>query len=265
MKRCREDRKSTSPKGRTPIGCRWVLKIKRGKVGEIIKYKARLVAKGFKQIYGVDFSHTFAPTVKMSAVRSILTLAATKDMVVKHLDIKTAYLYGDLEEEIYMELPEWFEHDPNRKRFVYLLKRGLYGLKQSGRQWNKKLDGSLKDANFIQSEQEPCLYTKYDKEDNLIIAIAVFVDDIISAATTIELHEETKKFLSTFYELNDEGDLNWFTGIAIYRDSEKKVFYLSQKQYILEMIKEYNMEDWNSVKVPVDPNFDMSLMKLEKD
>ena len=97
------------PTGRKPIGCKWVLKIKRGSDGEIVKYKARLVAKGFAQSYGIDYKYTFAPTVKMSAVRLLLTIAAVKDLDIRHLDVKTAYLYGDLEEDIYMEFPPWYE------------------------------------------------------------------------------------------------------------------------------------------------------------
>lgn len=253
------------PKGRVPIGCKWVLKIKRGKKGEILKYKARLVAKGFKQIYGVDFTHTFSPTVKMSTVRALLTIAALNDLKVKHLDVKTAFLYGDLDEEIFMDLPEWFEDAAKDKDFIYKLKRSIYGLKQAGRQWNKKLDASLREAGFTQSEQEPCLYTKFDENGRLLVALAVFVDDIIGAAKTDELYEETRKFLNLFYELNDEGELNWFTGIAIYRDKEKKRFYLNQRQYSTEMLQMFGMSDCKPCHTPVDANLDMTKMYRTKE
>ena len=249
------------PKGRKPIGCKWVLKIKRGSDGEIVKYKARLVAKGFAQTYGIDYKHTFAPTVKMSAVRLLLTIAAVKDLNIRHLDVKTAYLYGDLEEDIYMEFPPWYEDvNPNGK-YVFKLNRGLYGLKQAGRQWNKKLDESLRKAGFMKSMQEPCVYYKMFGDNDKTVALAVFVDDIIIAATEDKDIEEVKKFLKLFFEINDEGDLTWYTGIKVSRNRRLRQIYLSQSQYITDMLKRFDLADCNPQRTPVDVNIDMSLMK----
>ena len=249
------------PKGRKPIGCKWVLKIKRGSDGEIVKYKARLVAKGFAQTYGIDYKHTFAPTVKMSAVRLLLTIAAVKDLNIRHLDVKTAYLYGDLEEDIYMEFPPWYEDVNQNGKYVFKLNRGLYGLKQAGRQWNKKLDESLRKAGFIKSAQEPCIYYKmFDGEDKTV-ALAVFVDDIIIAANNDKDIEEVKTFLQLFFEINDEGELNWYTGIKVSRNRKLRQIYLSQPQYITDMLKRFDMADCKAQRTPVDVNIDMSLMK----
>lgn len=244
-----EMNRSEIPKGRKTIGCRWVLKIKRGPTGEIVKYKARLVAKGYAQVHGIDYNHTFAPTVKMSAIRLVLTIAAIEKLKVRHLDIKTAYLYGDLDEEIYMKSPDWYDESMNPD-VVLKLKRGLYGLKQAGRQWNKKLTDSLKEAGFEKSEQEPCIFTKGDLTPRTIIAI--FVDDILVAAATDEGIELIKTFLSLFYKLNDEGELTWYTGIKITRDFEGRKFYLSQSQYIEDMLTNFGMSDARTCATPIE-------------
>ena len=241
--------KSEVPHGRKPIGCKWVLKIKRGSDGEIIKYKARLVAKGFSQRHGIDYNHTFAPTVKLSAVRMLLTIAALEKLQVRHLDIKTAYLYGDLDEEIYMKLPEWYERKQSTESVLQLV-RGLYGLKQAGRQWNKKISNSLKEAGFEKSDQEPCIFIKLLDEKHIIIAI--FVDDIIIAANNDKLIEEVKNFLALYYQLNDEGELTWYTGIKITRDFNGRRFYLSQPQYIKDMVDTFGLRDAKICDTPME-------------
>ena len=252
-------RRSDIPSGRKAIGCKWVLKIKRGSEGEILKYKARLVAKGFSQKFGIDYTYTFAPTVKMSAIRLLLTMAAVNDLEVRHLDIKTAYLYGDLDEDIYMNIPEWYDDSEEGHLYVYKLNRGIYGLKQAGRQWNKKLDKSLRDAGFLRSEQEPCIYYKF--YGNKIIVLGIFVDDIVAAASSNKDIEEVKKFLSIFYEINDEGELKFYTGIKVQRDRSKKVIYLSQPQYIKDMLNRFGMIGAKYCKTPLDINIDAEKMK----
>jgi len=132
------------PRGRTPVKCRWVFRVKRGAEGEVIRYKARLVAKGFTQRYGIDYLETFALVVKLTSLRIILALAAARNYEIDQTDIKTAYLLGKLEEEIYMEIPEGLvveESSSSRKRKVCKLLKGLYGLKQSGRIWNQEWIG----------------------------------------------------------------------------------------------------------------------------
>jgi len=252
-------RRKDLPVGRKPIGCKWVLKVKRGSDGSILKYKARLVAKGFAQKYGIDYEHTFAPTVKMSAVRILLTIAAKNDLEIRHLDVKTAYLYGDLDEEIFMELPPWYKDVNPNGEFIYKLNRGLYGLKQAGRQWNKKLDESLRKAGFVKSLQEPCIYHKGVGDD--IIALAVFVDDIIVVGPSNEHIEAVKDFLKLFFEINDEGELNWYIGIKIVRDRKNRKIYLLQPQYIKDLLIKFNMLGCKPCGTPVDSSIDLELMK----
>jgi Reverse transcriptase (RNA-dependent DNA polymerase) len=135
------------PQGRKPIGCRWVFKIKRDAKGDIEHYKARLVAKGFSQTEGIDYHETFAPVAKFNSIRTLLAIAAQHNLEVHQLDVKTAFLHGDLEEEIYMQQPEGFIQ-ADQKHQVCKLKKSLYGLKQAGRTWYQKLDTYLRQLGF---------------------------------------------------------------------------------------------------------------------
>jgi len=142
------------PAGRKPISCKWVFKIKQGANGEVECYKARLVARGFTQTYGVDYNETFAPVAKFTSIRSILALAALEDMDIHQMDVKIAFLNGELEEEIYMEQPQGFVHQGG-EHLVCKFQKSLYGLKQSPRAWNQKLDAFLKSIEFMKSEVDP--------------------------------------------------------------------------------------------------------------
>ncbi len=138
------------PKGRKPISCKWVFKIKHGVDGEVERYKARLVARGFTQTFGIDSNETFAPVAKFVLIRCILTLATIEDMEIDQMDVKTAFLNGDLEEEIYMEQPEGFTE--KGEHLVCKLHKSLYRLKQFPRAWNQKLDVFLKSMEFVRSD-----------------------------------------------------------------------------------------------------------------
>jgi hypothetical protein len=143
--------------GRKPVSCKWVFKIKQGANGEVERYKARLVARGFTQTYEVDYNKTFAPIAKFTSIRCILALAALEDMEIHQMDMKIAFLNGELEEEIYMEQPQGFVHQGG-EHLVCKLHKSLYGLKQSPRAWNQKLDAFLKSIEFMKSEANPSVY-----------------------------------------------------------------------------------------------------------
>jgi len=134
-----------------------VFKIKQGANGEVERYKARLVARGFTQTYGVDYNETFAPVTKFTSIRCILALAALEDMEIHQMDVKTTFLNGKLEEEIYMEQLQGFVHQGG-EHLVCKLHKSLYGLKQSPRAWNQKLDAFIKSIEFMKSEANPSVY-----------------------------------------------------------------------------------------------------------
>ena len=152
-----------------PLPCKWVFKIKYDRNGNIQRFKARLVAKGYKQISGIDFHETFSPVAKQSTLRLLLTLAAAKDLEIRNIDIKTAFLNGELEEEIFMEMPPGYQLDGK----VWKLKKTLYGLKQAPRAWHKKLTEELHKLGFLCSCANPRLFIGNDA------LLLVYVDDLL--------------------------------------------------------------------------------------
>ena len=171
------------PLGHKPIGLKWVFKLKKDPNGEVVKHKARLVAKGYVQRQGIDFEEVFAPVARLNTIRVILALAANQSWEVHHLDVKSAFLNGELEEEVYVTQPEGFEV-PNEKHKVYRLSKALYGLRQAPRAWNIRLDRSLKDLGFRKCTQEQAIYTRREKEE--CVLVGVYVDDLIVTGSSIE-------------------------------------------------------------------------------
>ena len=242
------------PAGKKAIGSRWFMKIKRLADGSIDRYRARLVAKGYSQRPGFDFLETFAPTVRVSAVRAILAIAAIEDLELRSIDVSHAFLNGDLEEEIYMEQPEGFEvGGPDH---VCRLKKSLYGLKQAGRVWNKKLHATLEKMGFIRIGSEHSVYV-FTRDDVRII-LPVFVDDITLACKSSSVLDSTIKELATHFKLHDLGPTSYLLGIKIERDRSKRQIYLSQRQYIIDMLDRYGLSNSNSVSTPMDPGLKLS-------
>ena len=172
------------PKDKRAIRCKWVYKKKEGiSPQDDIKYKARLVAKGYSQIPGIDFNDVFSPVVKLSSIRTLFSIVAREDYELEQLDVKTAFLHGDLEEDIYMEQPEGFVA-PGKEQLVCKLKKSLYGLKQSSRQWYKKFDSFMLSQGFKRSNYDSCVYLK--SVDGNLIYLLLYVDDMLIAAKNME-------------------------------------------------------------------------------
>ena len=160
------------PEGKKAIGCKWVYKIKHNADGLVSRYKARLVAKGYAQTYGIDFEETFSPVAKMAIVRAIISLAASKHWKLHQMDVKNAFLNGDLEEEVYMEQPEGFVH-PDFPHYVCKLRKALYGLKQAPRAWSNMFSSHLQNIGFEISKADHSLYVQ--KTSGGIVVIVVYV------------------------------------------------------------------------------------------
>lgn len=162
--------------GCKPIGLKWVFKIKRDPSGVVSKYKARLVAKGYIQQYGADYVEVFAHVARMEIVWMLIALATQRGWEIHHMDVKSAFLNGELEEDVYVVQPLGFvdEKEPAK---VLKLKKALYGLKQAPRAWNAKLDESLNSLNFVKSATEHAVYTRESGNSRLIVG--VYVDDLL--------------------------------------------------------------------------------------
>ncbi len=241
------------PRGANIVGCRWVFKVKTNADGSVERYKARLVAQGFRQKEGVDYQEVFAPTIGHESIRCILSLAASFDMEIHHMDIKTAFLHGELEETVYMKQPPGFAR-AGLQDYVCRLKRSIYGLKQSPRQWNRVIDGYLKEHGFRPSICEPCVYIRHRTGSTLPEIVTLSVDDLLLIGESPGLISGMKKMLSDRFEVTDLGDLSYFLGIKVSRDRSSRLITLSQPKYINNVLERFNMADCHpSPSLPAVP------------
>lgn len=235
------------PAGVVPLKSKWVFRIKPDEHGEPIRYKARLVAKGFQQKPGVDYNETYSPVAKLATIRTVLAVATHRRMHVHQLDVKTAFLYGELEEDVYMAIPEGVAAPPN---FVCKLDRSLYGLKQSPRCWNNKLNDLLLDFGFTRSRHDYCLYTRIDDRGGVYIII--YVDDLLIAGDRLDLVKEIKRALSKKLQMTDCGVVNHFLGMKIRYDRATGCMYLAQEAAVDRVLTKFGMQDCNHVKTPME-------------
>ncbi|KAL4572059.1 hypothetical protein LXL04_018828 [Taraxacum kok-saghyz] len=213
----------------------WVYKIKYKSTGEVDRYKARLVAKGYNQKEGVDFDETFSPVAKLVTVRCIINIAINCKWNLYQLDVNNAFLYGTIDEEVYMTPPPGYFTEKDTK--VCKLVKSLYGLKQAPRKWNEKLNSFFIEFGFIQSKNDYSLYT-FNKR-NCFIILLVYVDDIILTGDSEVEIESVKSFLKSKFRIKDLGILKFFLGNEIV-NCESGVC-LCQRKYFLELLHEYGM------------------------
>jgi hypothetical protein len=206
------------------IGVKWVFRTKFNPDGSINKHKARLVVKGYSQIFGIDYSDTFAPVARHDTIRLLLAIVAQKGWQVFHMDVKSAFLNGFLQEEIYVEQPEGFSVKGQEDR-VYLLKKALYGLKQAPRVWYNRINDHLLQLGFQKSLSEATLYVKHVGADILIISL--YVDDLLVTGSNISLVEEFKQEMKEVFEMTDLGLMTYFLGMEI--TQKKNEIFICQK------------------------------------
>ncbi|RVX14584.1 Retrovirus-related Pol polyprotein from transposon TNT 1-94 [Vitis vinifera] len=213
------------PVGKRPVGCKWIFTIKYKADGLVERFKARLVARGFTQSYGIDYQETFAPVAKLNTIRILLSLAVNQDWCLQQLDIKNAFLNGDLEEEVYMEIPPGFE-ESMAKNQVCKLQKSLYGLKQSPRAWFDRFTKAVLKLGYKQGQADHTLFVKKSHAGKLAILI-VYVDDIILSGNDMGELQKLKKYLSEEFEVKDLGNLKYFLGMEVARS--RKGIVVSQR------------------------------------
>ena len=240
------------PLGKKAVGGRWVYTLKSDTDGSE-KYKARFVAKGYSQKQGIDYEETFAPTADMTTVRVIMQKAVQEDLVLHQMDVKTAYLHAPIDCEVYLEQPEGYEKKSKTgEKLVCKLEKSLYGLKQSGRNWNSLLHAYLTENGFEQNPADNCLYTR--EKQNEKVFLIVWVDDLIIAANNEKVVKSVKMLLTERFKMKDLGKLNNFLGID-FKQSEGKVT-MTQERYANKILSRFGMQDCRSRETPCESKFD---------
>ena len=228
------------PEGREAIGNKWIFKVKHNADGSIDRYKARLVAQGFSQKPGIDYYETFSLVARLTSIRTILAIANELDLHLHQMDVQTAFLNGDLQEEIYMCQPEGFIVR-GKEEYVYKLKKGLYGLKQASRCWFQTMDILLQSIGFDQCDGDSCIYIK--KLNNKFVMLALYVDDLLLAANDGKMLRCVKLEFMKYLKMKDLGEAKFCLGIEISRDRKNRKMELSQKGYLKNLLERFGMKD----------------------
>ncbi|KAE8732274.1 hypothetical protein F3Y22_tig00002237pilonHSYRG01326 [Hibiscus syriacus] len=235
-----------------PISCKWVYKIKRRPDRSIERYKARLVARGFSQQYGLDYDETFSPVAKLTTVRVLLALAANKDLNLWQMDVKNAFLHGELDREIYMTQPMGFQSQ-DHPEYVCKLRKALYRLKQAPRAWYGKIVEFLTKSGYSVTPADSSLFVKAN-EGKLAIVL-VYVDDLIITGDDEAEILQTKENLSVRFQMKELGQLKHFLGLEVDRTHEG--IFLCQQKYAKDLLKRFGMLECKSTSTPMEPNIKM--------
>ena len=237
------------PYGCKPVGCKWVFKKKLRPDGTIEKYKARLVAKGYTQKENEDFFDTYSPVARLTTIRVLLSLAASHGLLVHQMDVKTAFLNGELDEEIYMDQPDGFVVEGQEGKVCKLLK-SLYGLKQAPKQWHEKFDKTLTSAGFAVNEADKCVYYRHGGGEGVILCL--YVDDILIFGTNLEVINEVKSFLSQNFDMKDLGVADVILNIKLIRGENG--ITLLQSHYVEKILNRFGYIDSKPSPTPYDPS-----------
>lgn len=228
------------------LNSKWVFKKKDEPNGNQ-RYKARLVACGYLQKAGVDYSETYSPVARLPTIRTVLAVALQKNFVLRHLDVKTAFLNGQLDEIIYMKCPDGVDIKPNH---ILQLKKSLYGLKQSPRCWNIRFNKFITSIGFINSLSDSCLYILHDGKN--IVYVCLYVDDLLMAGSDSKLVEGIVSKLKSEFQMTDLGPPAKFMGLHVEYDMSKGWMTLDQINFAEQLLKKFNMHDSKPVLTPIE-------------
>ncbi|GJR86729.1 putative ribonuclease H-like domain-containing protein [Tanacetum coccineum] len=228
------------------IALKWIYKVKLDEYGDVLKNKARLVAKGFRQEEGLDFEESFAPVARLEAIRIFIANAASKNMTVYQMDVKTAFLNGELKEEVYVHQPEGFV-DPERPHHVYRLKKALYGLKQAPRAWYDTLSKFLLAQGFSKGVVDPTLFIR--KTGKHTLHVQIYVDDIIFASTDPKDCDRFSNEMSSKFQMSMMGQISFFLGLQI--SQNPRGIFINQSKYANEILKKFDLHKSDPVDTPM--------------
>ncbi|GJR56383.1 retrovirus-related pol polyprotein from transposon TNT 1-94 [Tanacetum coccineum] len=237
------------------IALKWIYKVKLDEYGDVLKNKARLVAKGYRQEEGIDFEESFAPVARIEAIRIFIANAASKNMTIYQMDVKTTFLNGELKEEVYVSQPEGFV-DPDHPTHVYRLKKALYGLKQAPRAWYDTLSRFLLDNKFSKGAVDPTLFTR--KTGKHILLVQIYVDDIIFASTDPKACDIFSNEMSSKFQMSMMGQMSFFLGLQVSQNPGG--IFINQSKFALEILKKFGMDSCDPVDTPM-----VDRLKLDED
>ncbi|CAM8998933.1 unnamed protein product [Rhodiola kirilowii] len=246
------------------IGSKWVFRIKEpNSPTESPRFKARLCAKGFTQREGIDYNEIFAPVVKYKTLRLLLAMTTVYDWHLQQMDVKTEFLHGNLNETIYMSQAIGYV-DHKLPDHVCLLRKSIYGLKQSPRQWNIKFNECMMSLGFARSKYDTCLYLKRPKS-GLILYLLLYVDDILIMSNSESEISKIKKQLSSNFDMKVLGIAKKILGINIVRNRQKKLMFLSQAEYVDKVLEKFSMHDSKPAMIPLGGHLVLSKEDCPKD
>ncbi|GJS93742.1 retrovirus-related pol polyprotein from transposon TNT 1-94 [Tanacetum coccineum] len=237
------------PPGCKALGYKWIFKKKMKADGTVDKYKARLVIQGFRQREGLDYFDTYSPVTRITSIRTIIAIAALRNLEIHQMDVKTAFLNGDLEEEIYMNQPEGFIA-PGQEGKVCRLVKSLYGLKQAPKQWHQKFDHTMLESGFKINECDKCVYVKDTSAGYVILCL--YVDDMLIVGSNDKIIRSTKDMLKSKFDMKDMGLADVILGIKIIRTQNGLV--LSQAHYVDKILNtSYFERDYGQARNHLTP------------
>jgi hypothetical protein len=232
------------PPGKRTVDTKWVFTVKYTPTGLIDRYKARLVARGFTQVAGDDYLETFSPTIRSESVRILLAIGASEDLEIRQLDVVSAYPRSELHAEVYMRAPAALGAPPGK---VLKLKKSLYGLKQSGREWYIEAAKGLDKLGFKPCYSEPSIFVNSDRSQ----IIGVYVDDMLVLGADLARVKETIRRIAERWEIKDLGDVAQILGIQVSRDRQKRTLRLTQEPYIRALAREFGLEGSKTINTPI--------------
>ncbi|GKD88938.1 retrovirus-related pol polyprotein from transposon TNT 1-94 [Tanacetum coccineum] len=228
------------------IALKWIYKVKLDEYGDVLKNKARLVAKGYRQEEGINFEESFTPVARIEAIRIFIANAASKNMIIYQMDVKTAFLNGELKEEVSISQLEGFV-DPDHPTHVYRLKKALYGLKQAPRAWYDTLSRFLLDNKFSKGAVDPTLFTQ--KTGKHILLVQIYVDDIIFASADPKASDIFYNEMSSKFQISMMGQMSFFLGLQV--SQNPRGIFINQSKFALEILKKFGMDLCDPVDTPM--------------
>jgi hypothetical protein len=242
---------------------RWIFRVKENTVSGALTYKARGTLRGDRQIEGLDYDETFAPVARLKTLRILLSIVCDQDLECDNMDVNTAFLYGEKQEdepEVFVKIPFGFPIPAHVRRssqeFVGRLKRHVYGLKQAPRTWYRTLCKHLVSIGFIACLHDPCLFIR--RAIDRCCYIFVYVDDLVIAATSREEMSVVKAELTSKWSMKDLGPLESILGIRVIRNRSERTLFLSQEKYVDNMLRKFKLEDVKATRTPLDPGCALS-------